>query len=141
MASIRNFDILDNGRLHVLSLSGSTGPAPITSPFSFNTDDGIHDLAWSESHDSFLIAAVAVGSLKLLDTSLPPTANPVRSLSEHSREASSLDFHPTRRASFLSSSWDDSVELWALDRPQSLRTFLEQSYCVLSVSTYGMSVT
>lgn len=35
-----------------------------------------------------------------------------------------------RRDSFLSASWDDSVKLWTLDRPTSVRTFLEHSYCV-----------
>ena len=34
------------------------------------------------------------------------------------------------RDSFLSSSWDDTVKLWRLDAPHSLRTFAEHTYCV-----------
>ncbi|KAK3007217.1 hypothetical protein RJ639_017503 [Escallonia herrerae] len=62
----------------------------------------------------------------------PPSANPVRSLLEHSREAHSVDHNPLRRDSFLSSSWDDSIKLWTADRPASLRTFREHAYCVYS---------
>uniref|UniRef100_A0A6N2KEL6 Peroxin-7 n=1 Tax=Salix viminalis TaxID=40686 RepID=A0A6N2KEL6_SALVM len=40
----------------------------------------------------------------------------------------------TPRAVILSSSssWDDTIKLWTLDRPASIRTFNEHAYCVHS---------
>ncbi|KAK9031180.1 hypothetical protein V6N11_032567 [Hibiscus sabdariffa] len=132
VAIAQNFGILGNGRVHVIDLA-SSGPV-INELIAFDTADGVYDVAWSESHDSVLVAAVADGSMKVYDTALPPQANPVRSLKEHAREVHGLDYNPTRRDSFLSASWDDSVKLWTLDRPASLRTFREHAYCVYSVS-------
>jgi peroxin-7 len=83
-ATAQNYGILGNGRLHVLELLPSS--PVITELAFFETADAIYDCCWSESHDSLAVAAVADGSLKLFDHSLPPTSNPVRSFKEHSRE-------------------------------------------------------
>lgn len=133
VATAQNFGILGNGRLHVLALPPAPG-APITEIAAFDTADAIYDLAWSESHESLLVAAVADGSVKVYDSNLPPAANPLRSLQEHTREVHSVDYNPTRRDSFLSASWDDSVKLWTVDRPASIRTFKEHAYCVYSAA-------
>lgn len=129
VATAQNFGILGNGRLHILDLP-PTPSSPFVELASFDTADGVYDVAWSESHDSLLVAAVADGSLKIYDLSLPPTSNPIRSLREHSREVQSVDYNPVRRDSFISSSWDDSIKLWTLDRPTSIRSFQEHAYCV-----------
>ncbi|KAF3957996.1 hypothetical protein CMV_017043 [Castanea mollissima] len=129
VATAQNFGILGNGRVHILDLP-PTPSSPFVELASFDTADGVYDVAWSESHDSLLVAAVADGSLKIYDLSLPPTSNPIRSLQEHSREVQSVDYNPVRRDSFVSSSWDDSIKLWTLDRPTSIRSFQEHAYCV-----------
>lgn len=134
VATAQNFGILGNGRLHILDLSPTPSPTPISELAFFDTADGIYDLAWSESHDNLLVAAVADGSLKLYDLSLPPQQNPSRSLLEHTREVHSVDWNPTRRDSFISGSWDDTIKLWTVDRPTSVRTFKEHAYCVYSAA-------
>lgn len=134
VATAQNFGILGNGRVHVLDLASGPVPAPMSELASFDTADGVYDIAWSESHDNLFIAAIADGSLKLYDLSLPPPANPARSLAEHTREVHSVDWNTTRRDSFLSSSWDDTIKLWTLDRPASVRTFKEHVYCVYSAA-------
>ncbi|KAI7989692.1 Peroxisome biogenesis protein 7 [Camellia lanceoleosa] len=91
----------------------------------------VYDLAWSESHDFLLVAAVADGSVKLYNLSLPPTANPVRSLHEHTCETHSVDYNPVCRDSFITSSWDDTIKLWTIDRPTSVRTFKREVVCHL----------
>lgn len=129
VATAQNFGILGNGRVHVLQL----GPT-VTERASFDTADGVYDLCWSESHDSLIVAAIADGSLKIYDLSLPPASNPIRSLHEHARECHGVDFNSVRKDSFLSASWDDTVKLWTVDRPASVRTFKEHAYCVYSAA-------
>ncbi|OWM72956.1 hypothetical protein CDL15_Pgr001070 [Punica granatum] len=133
VATAQNFGILGNGRVHVLSLPPSPG-APVAEIAAYDTADAVYDIAWSESHDSILVAAVADGSVKVYDSNLPPASNPLRSLHEHSREVHSVDYNPTRRDSFLTASWDDSVKLWTVDRPASIRTFKEHAYCVYAAA-------
>ncbi len=36
----------------------------------------------------------------------------------------------SKRDMFLSSSWDDTIKLWSLAQPLSLRTFTGHTYCV-----------
>lgn len=131
----QNFGIVGNGRLHILQLTPTPNAGQaITEISSYDTADGVYDCCWAESHDSLVIAGIADASVKLYDLSLPPTANPVRSLQEHSREVHSVDYNVVRKDSFLSSSWDDTIKLWTVDRPASLRTFKEHAYCVYSAS-------
>lgn len=135
VGTAQNFGIVGNGRLHILQISPTPNSAqPITEIASFDTADGVYDCCWSESHDSLVIAGIADGSVKLYDLSLPPTANPIRSLQEHTREVHSVDYNVVRKDSFLSSSWDDTVKLWTVDRPASVRTFKEHAYCVYSAA-------
>ncbi|XP_031494441.1 peroxisome biogenesis protein 7 [Nymphaea colorata] len=137
VATAQNFGIVGNGRLHILELSaGPPGAAGggIVPTAAFDTADAIYDCAWCEDNDQLLVAAVADGSLKVYDLSLPPQSNPVRSFHEHSREVHAVDWNPVRKDSFLSASWDDSLKLWTLDRPLSLRTLRGHSYCVYSVA-------
>ena len=47
-----------------------------------------------------------------------------------SPQCCSLSCNMTKRDLFLSSSWDDSVKLWSLGQPMSLRTFTGHTYCV-----------
>ncbi|KAG2383931.1 hypothetical protein LR48_Vigan10g266700 [Vigna angularis] len=71
VATAQNFGILGNGRLHVLILSLDPS-LPIAELASYDTADGVYDVAWSKSHDSIVIAAVADGSVKLYNLALSP---------------------------------------------------------------------
>ena len=57
--------------------------------------------------------------------SLPPTPP-----HPHPPQVYSLSWNLVRRDCFLSGSWDDTVRLWSLASPTSLRTFAEHTYCV-----------
>lgn len=59
--------------------------------------------------------------------------NPIRSLEEHSKEVASVDWNCTHTDRFLSSSWDDTIKLWSVNQPQSLRTFARHQHCVYCV--------
>jgi WD40 repeat protein len=45
-------------------------------------------------------------------------------------QCSSLSCNMSKRDLFLSSSWDDTIKLWSLGQPMSLRTFTGHTYCV-----------
>eukprot|EP00897_Mesotaenium_endlicherianum_P010692 jgi/Mesen1/9651/ME000671S09013 len=140
VATAQNFGIIGNGRQHVLELT----PAGIVERVAFDTADGLYDCAWSEGNENILVSASGDGSIKVWDVALPPQANPIRSLEEHTHEVYSVEWNGVRKDSFLSASWDDTIKarppapvslgcpLWTLDAPRSLRTFGEHSYCIYS---------
>ena len=86
---------------HIVDLTPTPSSHFIELAF-FDTVDGVYN-------DSLLIAAIADGSLKIYDLSLPLTSNPIRSLHKRSRKVQSVDYNPVRRYSFISSLWDDST--------------------------------
>ena len=126
VATAQNFGIIGNGRQHVLDLT----PRGLVEVAAFDTADGLYDCAWSEANENVLVSACGDGSLKLWDVSAPPRANPLRALHEHTHEVYGVACGLKRRELVLSASWDDKVKLWSLDRPASLRTFAEHTYCV-----------
>ena len=83
-----------------------------------------------QENENILLSASGDGSIKVWDLAAPAEANPLRSLEEHTHEAYCLHWNPVRRDCFLSGSWDDTVKLWNLNHPTSLRTFAAHTYCV-----------
>jgi peroxin-7 len=91
VASSANYGIVGNGRLHIASVFMNPSGAPnvkleklyvrVLHPFlsvklnsvrvaSYETQDGLYDLAWSEVHENQLVTASGDGSLKLWDVTL-----------------------------------------------------------------------
>jgi len=80
-ASAANFGIVGNGRLWILN----HGAAPMVPPRpgmapppggimperTFDTQDGLFDVAWSEMHENQLVTSSGDGSIKLWDLTLP----------------------------------------------------------------------
>lgn len=76
---------------------------------SFDTNDALYDLAWSEINENQLVVACGDGSLKLFD--LGVNDFPVMSFHEHKREAFSVSWNPVTKDNFISSSWDGTVKI------------------------------
>lgn len=91
VASSANYGIVGNGRLHLASAFLNPSGVPdikldklyvrVLHPFpsvklnkvrvaSYETQDGLYDLAWSEVHENQLVTASGDGSLKLWDVML-----------------------------------------------------------------------
>ena len=96
IASSANYGIIGNGRLYIASASsGLSGVAGVkldklsvcwSSRFavklmlrfvSYETQDGLYDLAWSEVHENQLVTASGDGSLKLWDVTLNVSTHPL----------------------------------------------------------------
>ena len=90
VAASANYGLIGNGRLNILSVDPSlaSGPIPqrqyVTTSTGrqgkkrltnvrnvrFDTQDGLYDLAWSETHQNQLVTGSGDGSLKLWDITL-----------------------------------------------------------------------
>ncbi|XP_048860537.1 peroxisomal biogenesis factor 7 [Brienomyrus brachyistius] len=89
---------------------------------SFDWNDGLFDVTWSENNEHVLVTGAGDGSVQVWDTANP--RGPLQVLKEHAQEVYSVDWSQVRgEALLLSGSWDHTVKVWDLERPQSLCTF------------------
>ncbi|GAC93690.1 hypothetical protein PHSY_001255 [Pseudozyma hubeiensis SY62] len=116
VASSANYGLVGNGRLHILSLSPNASSLQIEKVF--DTQDGLYDVAFSESHENQLVTASGDGSIKLWDCALQD--HPIRNWAEHNREVFCVDWNNIKKDIFASSSWDASVRIWHPERPSSV---------------------
>ncbi|KAH8173032.1 peroxisomal targeting signal 2 receptor [Sarocladium implicatum] len=127
VASSANFGIVGNGRVFALGLTAQGVQVEKT----FDTNDALYDLAWSEINENQLVVACGDGSLKLFD--LGVNDFPVMNFHEHKRETFSVNWNPVSKDTFISSSWDGTVKLWSPTREFSLKT-LPVGNCTYSAS-------
>ncbi|PHH69021.1 hypothetical protein CDD82_123 [Ophiocordyceps australis] len=127
VASAANFGIVGNGRLYALALT----PHGVQLEKTFDTNDALYDLAWSEINENQLVVACGDGSLKLFDLAVDDF--PVMNFHEHKREAFSACWSPITKDTFLSSSWDGTLKIWSPTRNTSLKT-LPIGSCTYSAS-------
>ncbi|CAM1511437.1 Fc.00g089500.m01.CDS01 [Cosmosporella sp. VM-42] len=127
VATSANFGIVGNGRVFALGLTAQGVQVEKT----FDTNDALYDLAWSEINENQLIVACGDGSLKLFD--LGVNDFPVMNFHEHKRETFSVCWNPITKDTFVSSSWDGTVKIWSPTRTQSIKT-LPVGNCTYSTS-------
>ena len=105
VASAANFGLVGNGRLHILGLTDQG----IVAEKTFDTQDSLFDLAWSETHENQVLVAAGDGSVKLFDIGVDEF--PVRSWQEHKREVFSVSWNLVSKDTFSSSSWDGTIKI------------------------------
>ncbi|KAL7415622.1 WD40-repeat-containing domain protein [Mrakia frigida] len=125
LASSANFGLVGNGRVYVLQDRRGHGLAVEK---SFDTRDGVFDVAWSETNQNQLASAGGDGSVKLWDVTL--SDSPIRNWHEHTREVMGVDWSNLQKDVFASCSWDGSIKLWSPDNPASLQTIPAHSACI-----------
>ncbi|KAG8221029.1 WD40 repeat-like protein, partial [Butyriboletus roseoflavus] len=129
VASAANFGLVGNGRLHLVSLVPGPGSASgIKIDKSYESQDALYDVAWSEVHENQIVAGSGDGSVKLWDVTLNDF--PIRAWHEHAKEVFSVDWSNLKKDTFLSSSWDGNVKVWTPERPRSVATLRAHSSCV-----------
>ena len=58
---------------------------------------------------------------------------------EFDAQVYSLNWNMSKRNLFLSGSWDDTIKLWDIHRPESQATFAEHTYCVYAANWYVLA--
>ncbi|KAF4024602.1 hypothetical protein G4228_016722 [Cervus hanglu yarkandensis] len=89
---------------------------------SFDWNDGLFDVTWSENNEHVLVTCSGDGSLQLWDTAR--ATGPLQVFKEHTQEVYSVDWSQTRGEQLVvSGSWDQTVKLWDPTVGKSLCTF------------------
>ena len=81
VATAANYGLVGNGRLFILNIEPN---GTVSDQISWETQDGLFDIAWSEIHENQAVVASGDGTLKLFDLTVPNF--PVMNWKEHSRE-------------------------------------------------------
>nr|CCA21678.1 peroxisomal targeting signal 2 receptor putative [Albugo laibachii Nc14] len=141
------FGIVGNGRQHVFELLPS-GQFASVREFSialcinahilsqirhFDTNNGIYDCAWSESHADHLVTACGNGLLQFWHLKTQDSY-PILMYKEHTKDIVRVQWNLVAKDSFLSASWDPSVKLWTPERTQSIQTYREHTRAVYDCS-------
>ncbi|QPG77086.1 hypothetical protein FOA43_004485 [Brettanomyces nanus] len=117
VATAANYGLVGNGKLWILTIHDN---GQITADASFDTQDGLFDVTWSELHENHVLTSSGDGSVSLFDTTL--SKFPIAKFQEHSREVFSVCWNLVDKTLFCSSSWDGTVKVWNPSRGQSLMT-------------------
>ncbi|XP_061785477.1 peroxisomal biogenesis factor 7 [Nerophis lumbriciformis] len=88
---------------------------------SWEWNDGLFDVAWSEANEHVLVAGGGDGSLQLWDTA--NHSAPLKVVKEHTQEVYAVDWSQTRGDNIIvSGSWDHTAKVWDPAFGQSLST-------------------
>lgn len=117
VATAANYGLVGNGRLYVLAIDNA---GQIHQEAAFDTQDGLFDVAWSETHENQVAVAAGDGLVKLFD--LGAGRFPVRNYKEHTREVFSVSWGGVDKGKFVTLSWDGTIKVWTPTRQESLLT-------------------
>ncbi|KAL2081932.1 hypothetical protein ACEWY4_021750 [Coilia grayii] len=88
---------------------------------SFDWNDGLFDVTWSENNEHVLVTGAGDGSIQVWDSE--NSQGPLQVLKEHTQEVYSVDWSQTRGETLLvSGSWDHTAKVWDPERLQCLCT-------------------
>ncbi|CAK9439077.1 uncharacterized protein LODBEIA_P33010 [Lodderomyces beijingensis] len=117
VATAANYGLVGNGRLFILDIEAS---GQIREQVSWETQDGLFDLAWSEIHENQCVVASGDGSIKLFDMMV--SRFPIMQWKEHRREVFSINWNLVDKTNFVTGSWDGTIKIWSSQRPESMLT-------------------
>ncbi|XP_066555806.1 peroxisomal biogenesis factor 7 isoform X1 [Amia ocellicauda] len=89
---------------------------------SFDWNDSLFDVTWSETNEHLLVTGSGDGSLQIWDSA--NTQGPLRVLKEHTQEVYSVDWSQARGETLVvSGSWDHTAKVWDPESGKSVCTF------------------
>jgi len=110
LGTAANFGIVGNGKVFSLDIMND-GKLVVQS--SFDTQDSVLGVAFSEVHESHVCVACGDGSVQLFDTTR--ARHPLVIMREHLQEVSSVNWSSLEKHQFCTSSWDGTIRLWTAD--------------------------
>ncbi|ORZ29861.1 WD40-repeat-containing domain protein [Catenaria anguillulae PL171] len=130
IASAANFGIVGNGRLSVVENYAHIAR-------SYDSQDGMFALAWSEVHEAQIVTGCGDGSIKLWDLNVGsqfPVVNWAPAINGgHEREVFSVHWNQVDKSTFATASWDRTIKIWSPANSSSpLVTLSGHSDCVYS---------
>jgi peroxin-7 len=120
LATAANFGLAGNGRLYILDIDNDGTIKPIR---SFDTQDGLFGLAWSELNENQVATANGDGTIKLFDATTGEPF-PILVWKEHAREVMSVNWNMSNKDVLAYASWDGTIKVWTPSRPTSISTFV-----------------
>lgn len=121
VATSANYGLVGNGRLFILNIEPDGN---ISNQVSWETQDGLFDVSWSEVHENQVTVASGDGSIKIFDLTVPNF--PVMNFKEHAREVFAVNWNLVDKVNFVTSSWDGTIKVWSPTRQESLLTLNPQ---------------
>ncbi|KAI5952657.1 PEX7 [Candida jiufengensis] len=117
VATAANYGLVGNGRLYILNIEPN---GSIIDQISWETQDGLFDLSWSEIHENQCVVASGDGTIKLFDITVPNF--PIMQWKEHQREVFSINWNLVDKTNFITASWDGTIKIWSHQRQESMLT-------------------
>ena len=110
IATAQHFGMVGNGKLVIANTRGQVLSQVLTR-------EGCFDVAFSEEADSLVCACTGGGEVLFFDIAKNAVVSSVPKA--HASEASSVDFHGSRRELLVSSGWDQKCNIWDINRLQA----------------------
>ncbi|CAH2354001.1 peroxisomal targeting signal 2 receptor [[Candida] railenensis] len=117
VATAANYGLVGNGKLYILNIEPN---GTISNQISWESQDGLFDVSWSEAHENQCVVASGDGSVKLFD--LKVGQFPVMNWKEHQREVFSVNWNLVDKSNFVTTSWDGTIKIWTPNRQESMLT-------------------
>ena len=117
VATAANYGLVGNGKLFILDIEPL---GRVREQMSWETQDGLFDLAWSEVHENQCVVASGDGLIKLFDTTVAQF--PIMQWREHQREVFLVNWNLVDKTNFVTGSWDGTIKIWSHQRQESMLT-------------------
>jgi len=123
------YGIIGNGRLSIFTQNNTSGILEETR--RFNTNDGIFDLAWSETNENHILTGCGDGSLKLWDVN---HKQPILNIKEHAGEIFGVSWNHTAANLVASAGMDSTVKLYDMIKGVPIMNLIDHRKVVYSVT-------
>ncbi|KAJ9464359.1 Peroxisome biogenesis protein 7 [Diplonema papillatum] len=123
VCAAENFGVKGTGKIYILNNAGG-GPLQLETMAA--TEDGVFDIAWSETSPNHLVAACGDGVVKVFNLQTCGEASMPELVLRHGRgEVYSANWNTISKTFFITSSWGREVRIWNPANGSCVMTYTE----------------